>query len=62
MLANSCSSDELGTPFEAIRQQLKLDKRTKPGMLAAAVDLALDENLPATKACDGRKLPAGSHT
>jgi hypothetical protein len=31
-------------------------------MLAAAIDLVLDENLLPTKACDQRKLPAGSHT
>jgi hypothetical protein len=34
----------------------------KSEMLAAAIDLVLDENLLPTKACDQRKLPAGSHT
>ena len=49
--------------FSALRRQLKLDKRTKDEMLAAAVALALDANmLPPTKACADRKLPAGSHT
>ena len=48
--------------FSALRQRLKLDKRTKPEMVAAAVDLALDADLLPTTACAGRKLPAGSHT
>ena len=47
---------------EELRQRLKLDKRTKSEMLAAAVDLALDAKLLPTKACTDRKLPAGSHT
>ena len=58
-----CAFDDLGTAaIELIRRQLKLDKRTKPGMLAAAIDLACDATLLATKACDDRNLPAGSHT
>ena len=48
--------------IESIRKQLRLDNRTKPGMLAAAIDLALDANLLPKKACDDRKLPLGSHT
>ena len=48
--------------FSALRRQLKLDKRTKDEMLAAAVALALDANMLPTKACADRKLPAGSHT
>ena len=54
---------DCGTPsFMSLRQRLKLDKRMKPEMLAAAVDLALDEKLLPTKACADRKLPAGSHS
>ena len=46
-----CAFDDLGTAaIELIRRQLKLDKRTKPGMLAAAIDLACDATLLATKA------------
>ena len=54
--------DSGAVAFTALRQRLKLDKRTKPEMLAAAVDLALDRNLLPTKACSDRKLPPGSHT
>lgn len=48
--------------FFALRQRLKLDRRTRPEMLAAAVDMALDRKLLPTKACADRKLPAGSHS
>ena len=44
--------DKCSTPvFSALRQQLKLDKRTKEEMLAAAVDLVLDAELLPTTAC-----------
>ena len=48
--------------YSALRQELKLDKRTRDDMLAAAVNLALDQKLLPTKVCADRKLPAGSHS
>ena len=41
---------------------LSSTERTKPEMIAAAVDLARDASLLPAKVCQDRKLPPGSHT
>ena len=55
-------STEVQATFKALREKLKLDARTKPSMLAAAVDLARNTSLQPAKVCEDRKLPPGSHT
>ena len=47
--------------MKTLRQRLKLDARTKPGMLAAAAALARDGSLDVGKVCDEHIVPAGSH-